>query len=174
MAKMLENTQPGADTRDFKDAMSMMAAAVQVVTTDGSAGRAGLTVTAACSVCQEPPRLLVCVNTNASAHPAVIENGRLSLNILSTEHGDIAAAFGGKLPPEKRFELGKWTSDELGQPLLEGACAHFSCSVHETLQSGTHTIFVCNVHFATGNKGSLPLVYFDRNMTTLPPTESRS
>ncbi len=164
---MLVNTLTRADALSFKDAMAMMAAAVQVVATDGSAGRAGLTVTAACSVCQEPPRLLVCVNTKASAHAAILDNGRLSLNLLSNEHSEIATAFGGKVPPEKRFELGEWTSDELGQPLLEGACAHFSCSVHEVLQSGTHTIFVCNVHFAKGNKGRSPLLYFDRNMTTL-------
>jgi flavin reductase (DIM6/NTAB) family NADH-FMN oxidoreductase RutF len=169
MGKMSTHNQAGTvDAVHFKDAMAMIAAAVKVVTTDGRAGRAGLTVTAACSVCQEPPRLLVCINTNASAHPTVIENGRLSLNILTSEQTDIAAAFGGKLPPEKRFELGKWTSDELGQPLLEGTCAYFSCSIHETLQSGTHTIFLCNVDLATSNKGNLPLVYFDRNMTTLP------
>ncbi|NTH22944.1 flavin reductase [Agrobacterium rhizogenes] len=148
--------------------MAMMAAAVKIVTTDGPGGRAGLTVTAACSVSQEPPRLLVCVNTNASAHPVALKNGRLSLNILSDAHHDIASAFGGRLPPDKRFDLGEWLTDEFGQPLLEGACAHFSCSVHETLESGTHTIFVCNVHSARGNSNVRPLVYFDRTMMTLP------
>ncbi|NSZ03184.1 flavin reductase [Agrobacterium tumefaciens] len=148
--------------------MAMMAAAVKVVTTDGQAGRGGLTVTAACSVSQEPPRLLVCVNTTASAHPIVLENGRLSLNILSNGQEAVAGAFGGQVAPEKRFEIGEWTVDELGQPALEGACARFSCSIHETMRSGTHTIFVCDVHAASGDRVRMPLVYFDRNMTTLP------
>lgn len=152
----------------FKDAMAMMAAAVKVVTTDGKAGRGGLTVTAACSVSQEPPRLLVCVNTTASAHPIVLENGRLSLNVLSNGQEAVAGAFGGQVSPERRFEIGQWTIDELGQPALEGVCARFSCSVHETMQSGTHTIFVCDVHAASREKGRQPLVYFDRNMITLP------
>jgi flavin reductase len=157
-----------SDMAKFKDAMAMMAAAVKVVTTDGKAGRGGLTVTAACSVSQEPPRLLVCVNTTASAHPIVLENGRLSLNILSKGQEEVAGAFGGQVSPEKRFEIGRWTVDELGQPALEGACARFSCSVHETMRSGTHTIFVCDVHAASRERGHQPLVYFDRNMITLP------
>ncbi|MGR6467673.1 flavin reductase family protein [Rhizobium sp. PAMB 3182] len=166
---MLIDMKIGAANADrFKDAMAMMAAAVKVVTTDGKAGRGGLTVTAACSVCQEPPRLLVCVNTTASAHPIVLENGRLSLNILSEGQEAVAAAFGGQVSPEKRFEIGQWTVDELGQPVLEGACARFSCSVHETMRSGTHTIFVCDVHIASGERGSVPLIYFNRSIMTLP------
>ncbi|WEO74321.1 flavin reductase family protein [Agrobacterium vitis] len=156
-----------ADDVQFKDAMAMMAAAVKVVTTDGPAGRAGLTVTAACSVCQEPPRLLVCVNVTASAHPFLQQNGRLTLNILAADQQDVAMAFGGKVAQEKRFDLGEWTEDDLGQPSLQGACARFTCSVHETMQSGTHTIFICNVHVASGDKDKLPLIYFDRNMMPL-------
>lgn len=151
----------------FKDAMAMMAAAVQVVTTDGPAGRGGLTVTAACSVCQDPPRLLVCVNSSASAHPYIHANGRLSLNVLATGQEDVAMAFAGKVAPELRFDIGSWSWDDLGQPVLHGACAHFSCVVHETLTSGTHTIFVCDVHNAQGEKGRLPLLYHDRIMVPL-------
>lgn len=164
----IDTKNSASDMAKFKDAMAMMAAAVKVVTTDGKAGRGGLTVTAACSVSQEPPRLLVCVNTTASAHPIVLENGRLSLNILSKGQEEVAGAFGGQVSPEKRFEIGRWTVDELGQPALEGACARFSCSVHETMRSGTHTIFVCDVHAASRERGHQPLVYFDRNMITLP------
>ncbi|WP_234890473.1 flavin reductase family protein [Agrobacterium vitis] len=156
-----------ADDVQFKNAMAMMAAAVKVVTTDGPAGRAGLTVTAACSVCQEPPRLLVCVNVTASAHPFLQQNGKLTLNILATDQQDVAMAFAGKVAQEKRFDLGDWTEDDLGQPSLQGACARFTCSVHETMQSGTHTIFICNVHVASGDKDKLPLIYFDRNMMPL-------
>lgn len=160
-------TLGAADEVQFKDAMAMMAAAVKVVATDGPAGRAGLTVTAACSVCQEPPRLLVCVNTNASAHPVVQRNAMLTLNILAIDQQDIAMAFAGKVAQQQRFAVGEWAGDELGQPALRGACARFSCSVHETLLSGTHTIFICDVHFASGNRDKLPLVYFDRNMTSI-------
>lgn len=156
------------DAANFKGAMARMAAAVKVLATDGKAGRGGLTVTAACSVSQQPPRLLVCVNKTASAHSILLQNGRLSLNILSDGQEAVAGAFGGQISPEKRFEIGEWTIDELGQPALKGACARFSCSIHETMQSGTHTIFVCDVHAASSEPGPQPLVYCDRSMVILP------
>ncbi len=45
----------------FRDAMSSLAAAVNVITTDGPHGRAGFTATAVCSVTDQPPTLLVCI-----------------------------------------------------------------------------------------------------------------
>ena len=46
----------------YRDAMARFAGAVHVLTTDGPAGRRGTTVIAACSVSDNPPTVLVCVN----------------------------------------------------------------------------------------------------------------
>ena len=40
--------------------------------------RTGLTATAVCSLSDDPPSLLVCVNRNASAHPRFARNGALA------------------------------------------------------------------------------------------------
>lgn len=48
------------DQQTFRDAMSCMGAAVNIITTDGPAGRAGFTASAVCSVTDTPPTLLVC------------------------------------------------------------------------------------------------------------------
>ena len=68
---------PGAPLirQDYRDAMARLAAAVNIITTDGPSGRAGFTATAVCSVTDEPPTLLVCLNRSASAHPIVTANG---------------------------------------------------------------------------------------------------
>ena len=50
------------DQQTFRDAMSCMGAAVNIITTDGPAGRAGFTASAVCSVTDTPPTLLVCLN----------------------------------------------------------------------------------------------------------------
>ncbi len=62
---------------DFRKAMRHCAGAVALVTVgreDG--GRTGLTATAVCSLSDDPPSLLVCVNRNASAQllPAVVRD----------------------------------------------------------------------------------------------------
>jgi flavin reductase len=55
---------------EFREGMAVLAGAVNIVTTDGPGGRAGLTASAVCSVTAEPPTLLVCVNRGSSAAPA--------------------------------------------------------------------------------------------------------
>ena len=45
------------DQQTFRDAMSCMGAAVNIITTDGPAGRAGFTASAVCSVTDTPPTL---------------------------------------------------------------------------------------------------------------------
>lgn len=57
---------PIADKQSFRDAMAQVGAAVNIITTDGPAGRAGFTASAVCSVTDEPPTLLVCLNRSAS------------------------------------------------------------------------------------------------------------
>jgi hypothetical protein len=63
--------------------MSRLGAAVNIVTTDGPAGRAGFTASAVCSVTDEPPTLLVCLNRTASVYPAFEANGVLCVNVLA-------------------------------------------------------------------------------------------
>ena len=48
--------------QEFRDAMARLGAAVNIITTDGAAGRGGITATAVCSVTDDPPTLLVCLN----------------------------------------------------------------------------------------------------------------
>ncbi len=52
---------PKVASRDYRDAMACLGAAVNIVTTDGRAGRAGFTASAVCSVTDNPPTLLVCL-----------------------------------------------------------------------------------------------------------------
>ena len=58
--RMLEKT-------DYRNAMSRLGAAVNIITTDGAGGRAGFTASAVCSVTDEPPTLLICLNRTALA-----------------------------------------------------------------------------------------------------------
>jgi hypothetical protein len=49
--------------------MARLGAAVNVVTTDGSAGRCGFTASAVCAITDEPPTLLVCMNRSSAQNP---------------------------------------------------------------------------------------------------------
>ena len=69
----------------FRNAMAHMSAAVNIITTDGEAGRCGITATAVCSVTDTPPTLMVCVNRNSAMNAVFKANGRLCVNVLSGE-----------------------------------------------------------------------------------------
>ena len=78
------------DAKDFKQAMRHCAGAVALVTVGAEHGkRTGLTVTSACSLSDNPPSLIVCVNRNASAHARIREEGAFAINFL--QRGSCAA-----------------------------------------------------------------------------------
>ena len=97
------------EPRQYRDAMSRFAGAVHVVTTDGAAGRRGTTVIAACSVSDNPPTILVCLNRGNAANDRFVQNGVFALNSLSASHQDLANGFSGLtgLEQEQRPQFGR-------------------------------------------------------------------
>jgi flavin reductase len=146
----------------FRDAMSRLVAAVNVITTDGPAGRAGFTASAVCSVTDSPPTLLVCLNRGASASPAVHENGVLCVNALSDGQHEISNLFGGKTPMAQRFAAARWLDTASGAPMLEGALVAFDCQIAKTVDVGTHAVLFCEVIGVYEGPTRKALLYFGR------------
>ena len=78
--------------KQFRQAMSHLAAAVNIVTTDGEAGRAGFTASAVCSVTDTPPTLLVCMNKSSRSYINFVENKVLCVNVLSADRAHLSNA----------------------------------------------------------------------------------
>ncbi len=153
---MNEGTEPHAG---FLAAMRQLAATVTIVTTAGPDGPAGMTATAVTSLSLEPPALLVCVNREASVHPALAMGRAFCVNVLALEHAALAASFGGGTVPERRFAQGEWRQEAGVPPHLAGAAALVFCIVDLLLDYGTHTIVVGRVTRATADAGAQPLLY---------------
>ena len=94
--------------QSYRDAMARFGAAVNVVTTDGPAGRRGFTASAVCSVTDDPPTLLVCVNRRNESHPALIGNGVLCVNTLAAGQEELSFLFSSEPDHEVRFAAGDW------------------------------------------------------------------
>lgn len=149
---------------DFKNAMSLLTGAVNVVTTSGLSGRYGFTASAVCSVTDAPPTLLVCMNKAASSHMHFVENKILTVNVLGSHHQHLSTAFSSRLSPEERFEYGMWTTLKTGAPVLEDALVSFDCEIEQIQEVGTHTIFICRIvalQHSQEHEGR-GLVYFNR------------
>lgn len=157
---------------DYRDAMARLGAAVSVVTTDGVAGRAGFTASAVCSVTDDPPTLLVCLNHAASVYPAFDANGVLCVNVLGAGQQALSNLFGGKTPMDQRFDAARWLQHRTGSPVLEGAVVSFDCRITGRSRVGTHDVLFCEAVAIAMGPTANGLVYFNRGyheLLTTPP-----
>ena len=150
------------EATDFRNAMSSLTTAVNVVTTEGTSGLHGFTASAVCSVTDTPPTLLVCMNQTSRSHAHFIENKILSVNVLGAQHEPISNAFASKLGSEERFKQGSWTELATGAPVLEDALVSFDCEIEQVQEVGTHSIFMCRVVAIKHSQQDESLVYFNR------------
>lgn len=153
---------PCVPRQDYRNAMARLGAAVNVITTDGPGGRAGFTASAVCSVTDEPPTLLVCLNRGASVYESFRANGVVAVNVLGHGQQALSNLFGGKTPVSERFAAGHWHEHVTGAPLLEDALVAFDCRVVDSSQVGTHDILVCEVLAIRHGEPGQGLMYFER------------
>ncbi len=150
------------EATDFRNAMSLLTSAVNVVTTTGASGAHGFTASAVCSVTDIPPTLLVCMNKASRSHAHFIENKILTVNVLGAQHEHISNVFASRMGSEERFKHGVWTELETGAPVLEDALASFDCQIEQIQKVGTHSIFMCRVVAIQQSQHEHSLVYFNR------------
>ena len=160
------------EATDFRNAMSLLTSAVNVVTTMGDSGRHGFTASAVCSVTDTPPTLLVCMNRSSRSYINFFENKVLCVNVLSTDQENLSNAFASsKFSSEQRFEQGKWSALETGSPVLQDALVSFDCEIGQIQEVGTHTILICPIVAIQRNQEDRALVYFNRAYHQVGETE---
>ncbi|MNG64390.1 4-hydroxyphenylacetate 3-monooxygenase reductase component [compost metagenome] len=149
----------------FRDAMASLSAAVNIVTTDGPAGRCGITATAVCSVTDTPPTLLVCINRNSAMNPVFQANQRLCVNVLNHEQELMARHFAGmtELSMEDRFRLEEWQNGALDQPVLRNTLASLEGEIEQIQSIGTHQVYLVQIRQIRVSAGGNGLIYFKRN-----------
>jgi len=151
------------EATDFRNAMSLLTSAVNVVTTAGASGRYGFTASAVCSVTDTPPTLLVCMNKASYLHAHFVENKILTVNVLGAHHQFISNVFSSKMSSEERFKHGVWTTLETGAPVLEDALVSFDCHIEQIQEVSTHDIFICRIVAIQQTQQDQGLIYFKRN-----------
>jgi flavin reductase (DIM6/NTAB) family NADH-FMN oxidoreductase RutF len=152
------------DGNKYRAVMRHQAGAVALITAGEPGKRTGLTATAVCSLTDDPPTLLVCVNRTASAHDLIAEKCCFGVNLLGRHQQELAGAFSGRtgLQGEDRFHVDgyEWTTMVTGAPILKGTLASLDCEVIETQSVSTHTIFIGRVKEGEVSEDAAPLLYF--------------
>ncbi|KXV22688.1 hypothetical protein AD935_03020 [Gluconobacter japonicus] len=164
------HTQGFSDMIDqslFREAMSHIGAAVSIITTDGEAGRAGMTVTAVCSVTDSPATLLVCINRGSRSHDTFLRNGVVCVNVLSGTHQELSGLFASKASQAERFAKATWHKRVTGAPVLQDAIVSLDCRINSITDIGTHSIIFGAIKDIEIRHNDPALVYFRREYHTL-------
>lgn len=165
---------PAISAGQFRDALAYAATAVTVLATGGAAGRAGVTCSAVCSVCDTPPTILFCVNRSSATNRLIKENGLVSVNWLNSRQKDVSQIFAGvgKVPMQERFNHERWQTSPLGVPYCTDALVTFECRIASVTEIGTHSVFLARVLGAMRADAADPLVYCQRAYATTSPAHS--
>ncbi|WP_411153038.1 flavin reductase [Streptomyces sp. A30] len=157
-------TQLTPTQREFRAAMANLSAGVNIVTTDGPRGRAGITVSAVCSVTDTPPTMVVCVNRSSRSHDILRGNERVCINVLGPEHQDVALAFAGEASSAERFAASGdvWDHSIAGVPVLKGSAASIVGRITGSAEQGSHSVLFVAADRVIVGEDSGGLVYFQR------------
>lgn len=143
---MKDGTSTDEARAGFLHGMAAAAASVTLVTTDGPAGRYGVTVSAFASVSADPPMLLACINRKSPAAAAITRNGGFCVNVLSASQSHLADVFAGRSERFLPYDFGcaEWQRTEGGWR-LEDSIACFACALDREVAAGTHQILIGRV-----------------------------
>ena len=166
-------TMPQVDAAMFREAMRLTASGVAVVTSEGHAGRTGITVSSLCSLSMDPPAVVFCVHRENRGLQVLLDNGVFVANVLNRGQVRVAESFAGLIPElrEDRFAAAAWSHHTTGAPMLEGALCNFDCRVETVFDFTSHRIVV-GVVVGLRTTATEPLIFSDRSFHGLAAIEA--
>lgn len=147
------------DKATFRNGMSRLGSAVNVVTTRYDDKRYGFTASAVCSVSDTPATLLVCLNRASSCFQAFENTRHFCVNTLMPGQEAISNLFGGRTPSMDRFTLGEWREGMTGAPVLADASVSFECELTNAIDEATHRVLFGRVIDVRENEEQATLLY---------------
>lgn len=167
MPELPERDLASVNPEAFRTALSSLPSGVVIVSTWLDGRPWGMTVSACCSISVVPPRVLVSLRQGSVTHDQVHEHGRLGINILGSDHKEVAELAARPGMP-KFLDQHCVAVEEGGVPRIRGALCHLACRVDETFPVGDHALVIAAVEELGGAAISTePLVYFDRGYRRL-------
>jgi flavin reductase (DIM6/NTAB) family NADH-FMN oxidoreductase RutF len=143
----------GVDPLLHRRVVGRFATGVTVVSTrvDGVGGVPGvdhaMTVNSFTSVSLEPVLVLVCIDSTARFHAAVLQSGTWGVSVLAAHQEAVSREFAtrGRDRSEQFANVPVHAGGVTGVALVDGALATLECRTVSTLEAGDHTVLVGEV-----------------------------
>lgn len=121
----------------------------------------GVTVSAFTSVSMEPPLIMVAIFKSSSISQPIIKSGTFTVNLLSEGESRTSQDFASRSEkPASIFEEGKY-------PYIVESAASLGCKVWNIVDAGDHWLFLGLVEEVRIKRHDKPLVYFNKEYTTV-------
>ena len=145
---------------DFREAMSRVACSVSIVCTAGPHGVAGFTCSAVCSITDEPPTIMVCVNRKSAANATIKANGVLCVSSLGADQVELSQLFAGvgRVAMIERFSGPDWGVLATGAPYCTTSRVALDCRVVDVREVGTHSVVFAEVLSTAHASNGTPLI----------------
>lgn len=166
---MIEITQAMPSPLDadmYREAMSLLAAPLTIVTTSDTTGRRwGFTASSVSSASLNPPLVLVSLSKNSSCRQVLTEACEFLINVLGEQHRDVARTFASRgIDRFAGYDFGTWTGSQL--PLLLDASAVFRCTVTDWIPIGDHQLVIGELTGLRTGNSKKPLLWHRREFCT--------
>lgn len=147
---------------DFKNAASMFASGVTVVTTVDEGEMYGIAVSAFCSLSIDPMEIMVSIARSSTLHDMIAHAEFFGVSILRREQQAVSEYFSksGRPTVRDRFPDIDHTTYETGAPIIKDSASFYDCRLARALDGGDHTIYVGAVMAAGADRDAMPLLYF--------------
>ena len=154
---------------NYRTLMSEFPSGVAVITAMDDEGQPwGMTCSALCSLCVDPPTLLCCLRATSVTLERILQAGNFAVNLLHSRAQDTAALFGSGPSTPERFDNTAWEDGFAGPHITEHAHAIADCRLSRTVEGGTHTILFGEVFNIAIRDGFTPLLYGRRRYSSWP------
>lgn len=174
----LQQCDDTADTKNLS-ALFRIGYGLYVVTSENQGNQSGCIVNAVSQITNSPNRVAVTMNKQNYTHDLVLKSGKLNVNCLSVEAPfSIFQNFGF----QSGRNIDKFASIDTGislngLPYLKKYInAFLSLKVEQSLDMGTHTMFVCSVEEARvlSKKETMTYSYYQTNVKPKPEVKKAS
>lgn len=149
----------------FRACMSLLPAAVHIITTGQGAERIGVTASSVASFSDSPPSIIVSFAQNSRSAEALHTADRFCSNMLECDDEGLADVFAGRGGHHgvDRFMFGNWDRLVTGCPALQSAAMSLDCEVLDRQLLAGRLVLVGKIIDYRADHACDPLLYHKRS-----------
>ncbi|WAC54320.1 flavin reductase family protein [Gordonia sp. SL306] len=153
---------PAADIDVLKRAYScfpsgVVAVACRVAGADGAPELVGMAASAFTTVSLDPPLVSLCVQNSSTTWPRLRAAPAIGVSVFARDQSDLCRQLAG--PSHARFSGITPSGTDDGAVFIPDAAACLSCSLHNEIPAGDHTLVLLRIEALQYDAGVEPLVF---------------